>query len=272
MALQYPIPEIAKYERKYGRSHIQVDPNPFLTINEKGFPLKLGLGLAAAEAVAVIGLRFKRAGKHIEENRPAILKHALKIHKQAQRDLGTGADVFLCAYGQPLKFHLDKKKPKFEIIPITNQAYLMPLTLVWTGYSANSRELLGQFEKWVAQNTSETKRLLSNLITASNRVANAWFVSSKSEVFAFLDDFNSALNECARAAGLQYKLPIHDELEKWAKKNGGRAKPIGAGGGDMILLAGELPIHELNYLNVPIDTKAFFNKTTASKESSLVAS
>jgi mevalonate kinase len=271
MALQYPLPEIAKYERKNGRSHIQVDPSEFLTMNDKGFPLKLGLGLAAAEVVAVIGLRFIRAGEPIENNRATILKHALKIYSQAQRGLGCGADVYLCAYGKPLKFRLHKRKPKFELIPTTAPSNLMPLTLVWTGQSTNTRELLGQFDNWLSQDTSETKRLIAALITASDRVANSWFVSSRSEVFAFLDDFNSILNECMRSAGIRHKLPIHEELEKWAKKNGGRAKPTGSGAGDMILLAGDLPIHELNYLNIPIDTLAFLPNAPVKKETALVA-
>jgi phosphomevalonate kinase len=271
MALKHPIPEIAKFEREHGRSHVFIDPKDFLIINDLGFPLKLGLGLSAAEAVAIVGLRFERAGRPIEKNQADIIKHALIIHKQAQRGLGSGADVVSCAYGKPLKFSLHKKKPKFDVIPITNPANLMPLTLVWTGQSANTRELVGCFENWLIQKKSDTKKLIGDLIYTSNRVADAWFVSSKAEVFAFLDDFNEVMNTCARAAGLPYRIPLHEELEIWAKKNGGRAKPTGAGGGDMVLLAGDLPIHELSYLCIPIDTSAFITKDSANEVTNQMA-
>jgi mevalonate kinase len=45
---------------------------------------------------------------------------------------------------------------------------------------------------------------------------------------------------------MAYMLPVHARYEEWARRHGGRAKPTGAGGGDMILLVGELPLAQLN--------------------------
>ena len=53
------------------------------------------------------------------------------------------------------------------------------------------------------------------------------------------------MQQIAEIAKMPYKLPIHHEVEEWARSNGGFAKPTGAGGGDMIMLVGDLPYDEL---------------------------
>ena len=53
------------------------------------------------------------------------------------------------------------------------------------------------------------------------------------------------MEECAKLARLPWRISEHEELEEWALEHGGRAKPTGAGGGDLVLLVGDLPLKEL---------------------------
>lgn len=251
-ALKYPIPEVAKYENKHGRSHIKINPGGFLTTTADGYPVKLGLGLSAAEAVAIVALRFERAGKPWQQHRQRIFKYALEIHREVQKGLGSGADIAACAFGAPLIYQLKKNKPVVEIVDSARNDSCPPMALIWTGKPANTREMVEKFMSWAGENKPDTKRLLANLIKASDTLARSWLTAAPVNLYNAIDVFGLAMQDCANAAGINYRLKIHEEMESWARKNGGRAKPTGAGGGDMILLVGDLPLGELDYMKVPL--------------------
>ncbi|NLI15721.1 MAG: hypothetical protein GX409_05475 [candidate division Zixibacteria bacterium] len=260
LALRHPIPEIAEYEKKHGRSHVLTDARDFLTDSGSALPVKLGLGLSAAEAVAVTAFRFEKAGKPWRKNKREIFNHAYKIHSQAQQGLGSGADVACCAYAQPLKYRLVKGKPSYEIFDRSKIVYSVPLALAWTGQSSNTRQLITKFTAWATSKDEKSKKLLADLISISNRLADTWFIAANVEFYKVLDEFNDIMNECARQAEILFRLPVHDELDKWARQYGGRAKPTGAGGGDMVLLIGDLPIDKLDRLTIPLNTSKAFSE------------
>jgi len=248
-ALKYPIPQIEEYESKAGIPHIKIDNREFYASDNESKSIKLGLGGSAAEAVGVVSLRYERAGLKRADYSDDIFKHAFSIHKQAQSGLGSGADVALCSYGKPLKFSILKQSHQIEFINLKKTKNYIPLHLVWTGLPADTRKLVSRFQNRFADSNEDT---LNQLINISNRLAESWFVSPRNELFDLINEFNEIMRECAAIAGIPYRLPIHDELEVWAKNHGGRAKPTGAGGGDMILLVGDLPIDQLKQLIIPL--------------------
>jgi phosphomevalonate kinase len=258
LALRHPIPEIADHEKEHGRSHVVIDAGDFLTMNSGGLPLKLGLGLSAAEATAVTAFRFEKAGKPWSQNKAAVFGHAYKIHSLAQQGLGSGADVACCSFAQPLRYKLNKSKPWFEVIDKNKIVYSIPMTLVWTGQSSNTRQLITKFSTWALSKDEKSKKLLTDLINASDRLADTWFIAPNVEFYKILDEFTEIMDECARQSEISYRLPVHDELDKWAREHGGRAKPTGAGGGDMILLIGDLPTEKLDKLVIPLNTAQVF--------------
>jgi mevalonate kinase len=258
MAFRHPIPEIAYHEKEHGRSHVIVDAGDFLTTNPDGFPLKLGLGLSAAEATGIVAFRFEKAGKSWTENRTLIFKHALEVHQKAQQFLASGADVACCSHLQPVKFKLIKNKPSVKIIERKNILYSVPLALAWTGQQSNTRESITQFKAWVNKNDEKSNSLLNDLIAASHKLADSWFISPNIELFKLVDEFTSVMTKISEQAGIPYHLPIHVELDNWARQFGGRAKPTGAGGGNMVLLMGELPINQLNQMVIPLNTAQLF--------------
>jgi len=249
IALKYHIPQIEAYESEAGIPNIEIDRSEFYAKNSTSESVKLGLGGSAAEAVGVVSLRYKRAGLKPADYSDEIFKHAVTIHNQAQTGLGSGADVALCSYGKPLKFSIFKQSHQIEFINFDKIENYIPLHLVWTGQPADTRKLVSRFQNQFADNNKE---ILNKLINVSDRLAGSWFVSSQKEVFELIDEFNETMRECASIADMPYRLPIHDELEVWAKNNSGRAKPTGAGGGDMILLVGDLPIEQIKRLVIPL--------------------
>ncbi len=251
-ALRYPIRGLDDFEDQFGTPYLLVDRSELLELNDRKEVTKLGLGSSAAEAVGTIVLRYKRAGIPWSQNRSEIARSAVESHRQAQGGRGSGADVAACALGEPVRFTREKDKYSIELIRHSKTNYNIPLHLVWSRYAANTRDLVDMYEEWRKKDKS-SKLLVSKLVELSNNLARSWFIVSQPELFELIDQFNMIMQETTDAAGMPYKLPIHEELEAWALSYGGRAKPTGAGGGDMILLIGNLPLNHLDELIIPLD-------------------
>jgi phosphomevalonate kinase len=273
---------LADYEQAHGLPHFTLDAREFYTAAVDGGRAKLGLGLSAAEAVGAIAMRYFAAGLEWTQQRAQVLQSAVAAHSEAQGGVGSGADVVACASAGPVLCSV-----RDELLHITALAQTarpgVPLALFWSGVAADTRQLVGAFERWVrgekrdvdyplpgdddpflaqhpsaaippaeSERLADTPGLLRELVRASEALAPAWFSAAPDELFALLDRFDAALSSCCVAAGLVYNLPVHSRLGAWAKRHGGRAKPTGAGGGDMVLLIGDLPLEKLQGVVVPL--------------------
>jgi mevalonate kinase len=249
-ALDSPLEETEEFEQEHCLPGVSIDHSEFFSKDANGNLVKLGLGSSAAEAVGIIALRFVRAGLDWSENRETIAIYADKVHRKVQGGIGSGADIAVCAYREPISIKRDQDS--CTVKPILRSEYDIPLHLVWTGRPADTRQLVRNFDKWLSRVESAAADPLPDLVESSHEIADAWFQSPVDVLFACIDRFCSALQECMDAANIHHRLPIHDKLESWAKKHGGRAKPTGAGGGDMLLLVGDLPVNELDMMVIPV--------------------
>ncbi|MBD3167192.1 hypothetical protein GF324_11370 [bacterium] len=260
VARTLPIRELDEFEYKFGIPYVLIDRSNVIELVEGGTVKKLGLGSSAAEAVGTVALRYERAGIPWKHHRNEIVRLAMEAHRIAQKGRGSGADVAVCALGEPIRFQpATEKGMKTKIEPLTMPARprKLPMALVWSREPADTRTLVDQFDAW-AKEDKQADVLVQKLVALSHGLARTWFVSSKDDFFEQIDQFNITLQQCADAAGMNYRLPIHEELEAWALGHGGRAKPTGAGGGDMIMLLGNLPIDQLkDELIIPIDPLDF---------------
>jgi mevalonate kinase len=249
-ATKLEIPEIAPYEDEHGLPGIIIDNHEFYNQDAAGQRLKLGLGSSAAEAVGIIKLRFLRAGYDLSADFGPLLKYAYMAHDKAQGGVGSGADVAACALNCPLKF-----TSKFDIeqnqvdryVAGLQLKYQYTLNLLWTGVSADTRAMVKQFGAWYHSRPEKARAMVGQLKKAADHLAEKWFMVPELDLYDALDEFNIMMSGCAHEAGITYHLPIHHQIEAWARSHGGRAKPTGAGGGDMILLIGDLPVDELDH-------------------------
>jgi len=241
-ALNFPIPEISAFEKNLPLINMTIDDYGFFGCAPDGRRTKLGLGLSAAEAVAAIALRLERAGFGWKENQQMVFRYALQVHDKVQRGLGSGADVAACAYGCPLIFSRQRGEPKIEMIPAAKAARAIRMRLLWTGQAADTRRSLATFYAWLENADKNHLSLIDKLIDISHKLARLWLRAEASALFPLLDEFESVLQRIGQAAGLTLELPIHQYYARRAQDLGGRAKPTGAGGGDMILLLGDFPI------------------------------
>lgn len=281
------IRELEDHERQHGLPHFALNDNEFFAQNADGRRSKLGLGLSAAEAVGAVAMRYGAAGLDWTQHRAEVLQYALAAHRVVSGG-GSGADVAACASAGPVECALEDGS--LRVRPLAGEATpAVPLALYWSGVAADTRQLVGIFQRWVSgaprdvdhpipgdddpyvlqqQSLTETKSaeasksrftsgadsasLLRELVAFADALAPAWFDAPPGELLALLDRFEEAISACAVAAGLPYTLPVHSRLSAWARRHGGRAKPTGAGGGDMVLLVGELPLAQLQGLVLPL--------------------
>ena len=250
------------HEREHGVPHIRIDRTAFDAEDPQGRMLKLGIGSSSAEAAGVLGLRLLCSGARISGNEAGFLEDVLQLHHRAQGQRGSGADAAVAALGRPILFR-GGRSTEVSLLPRGNDD--VPLNLLWTGQPADSRDLIDRFSFW-AGNDPQAGELLSELRDAAEYLGRAWFNSSRDELFGLIDAHNAVMKEVSKAAGMSYFMPVHVQLDAWARRHGGRCKPTGAGGGDMVLMAGELPLEQLPRLRIALSMEQVFNVTTITQQ------
>jgi len=244
-ARELEIPALAEHEADVGVPHLEFDRSPLVSRQPDGRELKLGLGLSAAEAVGTIALRYECAGLPWLNYWRDVAQLAMDAHRSAQQGLGSGADIAACAYGRPLRYRLKDGGFQVEDLPETKSNARVPLCLAWTGQPADTRDQVRRYCDWRDRRSSEAELLCERLRECSDELARCWFSSPFRELVERIDEHAALMDEISAAAGLGYRVPAHARLEAWARRHGGRAKPTGAGGGDMVLLVGDLPLQQL---------------------------
>jgi mevalonate kinase len=245
-ALAYHIPEIIGYEEEHGKPHVEIDADEFFSKDNNGNFQKLGIGLSAAEAVGIIALRFERAGLSWQDIRQKVAEYADLVHHKVQGGIGSGADIAACAYCQTIKFRRIDDKLDIEPVELREAELQIPIKLIWTGKPADTRVLVKDFQKWLDFGGDNAKNLLNMLIHASHELADQWFVQNRNIFFQSFDNFISVMDEIAVSSGLRFLSPDFTRFAKEAKKIGGRVKSTGAGGGDMVLIIGDVSIDKID--------------------------
>jgi phosphomevalonate kinase len=245
-AFAVEVPELKRYEAQPPViKPCEFDARELRGSGSDGTEIKLGLGSSAAEAVAALAWRFEVCGLDWYEHRLSIAGRALTAHSYLQHGLGSGIDVLVSAYCEALTLQLDAGKRSIRRVLPADAAKFPPLALAHTGIPANTRLLVSKFADWYGQSGKPGALLVNAACQAGDVLASAWDTGDWPALLDAVDGFDAKLRLCLDAAGVPYMLPRHHELAEWARSRGGRAKPSGAGGGDMALLIGDLPYADL---------------------------
>ncbi|MCB1217736.1 hypothetical protein KDL44_10100 [bacterium] len=259
---QYFMNATENHEREHGVPHIAIERSAFDAPDPQGRMLKLGIGSSSAEAAGVLGLRLLCAGQRISGNEAAFLEDVLTLHSRVQDGRGSGADCAVAALGKPLLF---SGGGGVSVELMKRGSDTVPLNLLWSGIPADSREFVAKYEFW-ARNDPEAPAQIRELREAAQYLGRAWFQADPAELFGLIDAHNAVMKEVSKNAGISYFMPVHTQLDAWARRHGGRCKPTGAGGGDMVLMAGELPLEQLPRLCIPLRVDEVFGLTTIASQ------
>ncbi len=205
---------------------------------------KLGLGSSAAVTVAATALALTTA--HGEFDRDEVLKIALPAHGRAQARrhaerthdarpavTGSGADVAAAVYGGTLVYEMG---PRLQPRRWPDTVQLMPF---FTGASADTATLVARVGEARTRHPGEVEAALLKIATASRAIAAALPAfddptdPAAAPVIAAFDRGRLAIDELARATGIELVPRCVTAVAHALSALGGTAKTTGAGGGDV---------------------------------------
>lgn len=222
---------------------------------------KLGIGSSAALCVALIGAWSQHLGQTLD------LADYQVTHFGFQGS-GSGADVAVCHQGGVIRFS------RLQPIETTHLPAGLKLAFVWTGLSASTEALLQQLAQYGQEHPTLYFRIMATLQDAAD-----WAMRQADR----LDDWLAALAEFVlilKAFAQQTGLPVfrspHAELTALAERQGVIYKPMGAGGGDLGLVAtddadalrifcAEVAARGLKVLELALASEGLKVRTNASK-------
>ncbi|MGI9322447.1 MAG: mevalonate kinase family protein, partial [Pseudomonadales bacterium] len=154
----------------------------------------------------------------------ALLPLARQAHQQFQRGHGSGADVALAVYEEPIVF----QDGRVQGVSLPEGLHLL---FVWTGRSANSRGFIDGLEVFRQKQPETYEEAMHRLSGAAQAAAKAVHLTVKDFADA-MRQYNRQLQEFSDATGLGIYTREHQALQKKVKSAGCIYKPSGAGGGD----------------------------------------
>jgi phosphomevalonate kinase len=205
--------------------HVETRVPPWVAVNTDGFFAqggeKLGLGSSAAATVATAGLVFAAAGRDLSapEVRRELHAVAAQAHSSVQAGEGSGADISASVYGGVIRFVKGEEPHPLDL------PRRLELVFVWTGRAASTK-------LWIAS-IRKAGLPLGDLPSLASTFAEAF---AKGDVRATIETarlYGAALQKLGERCGVPIVTREHALLAELAHRQGGAAKPSGAGGGDI---------------------------------------
>jgi phosphomevalonate kinase len=192
---------------------------------------KLGFGSSASVA-ALIAHAWARACD--VEDLVSIRAAAMAGHRRAQGGRGSGADVALSATfaGRETR-GLSLVYRGSSAVEVLEAEVPVLVTAVWTGRSADSRELMDGVSR-----SDGAEGVLARLARVSEVGAQAWLRGDGSAVLRHARRAGELLRELGDVANVPIVTDEHNAIAAIASDQV-VCKPSGAGGGDMALLMGD---------------------------------
>jgi phosphomevalonate kinase len=193
--------------------------------------VKLGLGSSAAAASATAGAVFATRGRDLgdAETLQEAFACALEGHASIAPQ-GSGVDVAASIFGGFLRFSRTGDDIQTRALRCPDD---LVIRLVWTGHAARTSELLDKVDALRRDDPVGYGACMDRLSEVSHRFASAFENGEAAQVIAEAGAYSAAmgvLGEAAAAPILDARLGRAAEL---AGRFSGRAKPCGAGGGDV---------------------------------------
>ncbi len=195
-----------------------------------GSTRKLGLGSSAALLVA--NLLVSPGSRAPEPFSAQWVRAAVHAHRAAQGG-GSGIDVVASALGGVQRFSLDATRtPSWES---TRFPEALAIHVLWTGTEASTRELVGRVRELELARPRDWSERMRHLESAAHAVARARDASDWIEGLDAQSEGLFALGREAQATIVPHGVR---DLALLARSHGCALLPSGAGGGDVVLLAG----------------------------------
>jgi phosphomevalonate kinase len=186
--------------------------------------MKLGLGSSAAAAVASAAAALHLHG--IEPAAGELFSLADAAHREVQPG-GSGVDVAASAYGGTVRFSRSGEAARIERIVLPSALHVR---VVFTGREASTTKMLGAMRRFEAQHSARFDDAQALLAAEAERAASARTAEAFVEAAG---RYGEALDVFGGRVGIPIVEADSRAIDELALQHHGRAKPSGAGGGDV---------------------------------------
>lgn len=200
---------------------------------------KLGLGSSAAMTVALAAAMEAPQALPDRPSAPGYLHRALLApYRAGQAGQGSGIDLAAALYGGVQAYQLSPDGPGVRSVSLPDE---LELAFFWTGTAASTSDFLQRFRRWQAAQPRQAKAALVHL----SELARAGLAAvERHDVEGIMTCINSYRRGMGRIGGLMGAPVITKalaEIAAVAEQHGLAAKPCGAGGGDLAVVAAAEP-------------------------------
>lgn len=183
--------------------------------------LKIGLGSSAALSVALVRLILLQNAITDEQ-----LMHrlAFEVHQEFST-IGSGADIAASCNDRPLFYYRDGERFRFSYANLAKLAD--KLIFIYTGKQQNTRDFLTE----IYSNKDRHSNYIEEFRAKSDKLVD----SLLKDPSLVIESLGLLLGQFGKKFDIDIMSLEHQTIADIAKKNGGSAKPSGAGGGDIAL-------------------------------------
>jgi phosphomevalonate kinase len=195
---------------------------------------KLGLGSSAAGSVAVAGAAAGYHGHDLSDPRirHRVCEVALAGHERIAPD-GSGADVATATHGGFIAFRRDQAH---EVqVDSAKPVDSLVLSLIWTGTAVRTSDLLREVKRFRRSTPAKYDRVMATLHEGAEEFANAFSQGKTGPVIEAARAYHESMKALGAAAGAAIVDAQLEQIARAAAREGGAAKPCGAGGGDVAI-------------------------------------
>jgi phosphomevalonate kinase len=197
---------------------------------------KLGLGSSAAAAAATAGLALAHAGLPLdaEDTRRALFELAFEGHRVIAPE-GSGADVAAAALGGFVRFEASTRPGALPAWRALTAPAGLLTRVVWTGQAARTSDLVALVRQWATRDPLAFAERAAGLAATAAAFANAFERADLAGILALTAEYHEGMRALGEGAGAPIVEARLAEVARLAAQCGGRAKPSGAGGGDVAI-------------------------------------
>ncbi|HZS35931.1 MAG TPA: hypothetical protein VFF06_03845 [Polyangia bacterium] len=190
---------------------------------------KLGLGSSAAVTVATVGAAWHAGGGSLDDRR-RLFEIADEAHAEAQGTRGSGVDVATSVYGGAIRFQRKNGAAEIASVDLPDG---VELTFIFAGKSASTPALIGRVKALAETAPQQHESAISRLVSLAHAFAAALDDADGAELVQAAAAYGEAMRALGDAAGVEIVTREVAQLDAYARRHGGAAKPSGAGGGDL---------------------------------------
>ena len=215
---------------------------------------KLGLGSSAAMAIARVGALEACANGTVRAGLPDELASTLLARYRAgQGGQGSGIDLAAALHGGVQAYQLTDQGGSIAPVVLPE---MLSLRFFWTGKPAVTGNFLKQFRRWEQARPEQAEAALADLGRLSITGLQAIGRGDVNGVMTCINSYGDSMGKIGAMMGMDVMTPALDAIVSAARAHGLAAKPCGAGGGDLAVVAGhdsdalarvEQALHEQGY-------------------------